>query len=85
MFCRIIGGYGREPVDPIVLSAESLERSRRDGPCLTIAEVPKRDEGSGYVVLDIVKVFHHPIKHERESTDFRADMMYPKSHNDKER
>ncbi len=84
MFCRIVGGYGREEVDPSKLSLESLERSRRDGPCLTVAEAPVRDE-SGIVVHKPVTVFHHPIRHERETTDFRADMLYPRSYDENKR
>jgi hypothetical protein len=63
--CRIIGGFGREPVDKSVLSAESLEILNRDGPCLTIAEVPSIDE-EGFVSYDVVKIFSPPCLTARE-------------------
>lgn len=65
--CRILGGYGRVPVDPAVLSADSLVRSKKDGPCLTLAEVPKVEDGQ--VIWELTKVFHHPVIGAREKPD----------------
>ena len=33
LLCRLIGGYGREPIDPSLLSEESKSMSECDGPC----------------------------------------------------
>lgn len=65
--CRILGGYGRVPVDPAVLSADSLVRSKKDGPCLTLAEVPALEDGQ--VVWELTKVFSHPVIGAREKPD----------------
>lgn len=81
IFCQLVGGYGRVPVDQSILSEESRARSVSDGPCVTIAEVPQFDEGSGTVHIEVVKVFHAAVLHEREKTSFNQDMIYPKSHN----
>lgn len=77
--CRLMDGYGRDAVDPSILSAESKVRSDKDGPCLTIAEVPAVDEQT--VTYSVVKVFHHPITHEREKVglDYRA--LTPQGYN----
>lgn len=80
VFCRIVGGYGREPVDRSILSEESAARSDRDGPCMTFAEVPTVDPDSGHLVMQLTKVFHQPVRHERETTNLMQDMLYPKSH-----
>jgi hypothetical protein len=62
--CRIVGGYGRTPVDPEILSSESRQRAEKDGPCLTIAEVPALEDG--IVVHEVVKIFSPPVLSERE-------------------
>lgn len=80
VFCQIINGYGRIPVDVEILSTESLKRSKVDGPCLTIAEVPTIDEHSGNLIMEITKIFSRPILHEREILSFNQEMIYPKSH-----
>jgi len=77
--CRIIGGYGRTPADPSILSEESAARAAKDGPCLTLAEVPTVDE-DGTLVFVVERIFSQPILHDREKTDLRMDIMYPKSH-----
>lgn len=64
--CRILGGYGRQPLDPEVLSEESKKRVEKDGPCLTIAEVPSVVDG--VVVHETVKIFAHPVLSDRERT-----------------
>lgn len=75
VLCRIVGGYSRTPLDESAMSEESRERSAADGPCLTLAEVPVRDEASGLVSFEVTKIFHHPILHPREKTDVQVDIM----------
>lgn len=65
--CRIIGGYGKQPVDPTILSEESKALVAQHGPCLTIVEVPELDEGSGLAVHQVVKVFAPAVFHDREA------------------
>ena len=77
--CRILNGYSKIEVDDSKLSDTSKELKMKNGPCLSIAEVPTLVE-SGHMVFEVVKIFHHPILHPREKTTFIADMMYPKSH-----
>lgn len=62
--CRIVGGFGRVPVDRSVLSEESKAVSDKNGPCLTVAEVPRVDDGR--IVFDVVKIFSPPILLDRE-------------------
>lgn len=76
--CRLVGGYGRVPVDPSKLSAASKEVAERDGPCLTIAEVPVEDGEA--VLFEIVKIFAPPVLSARESTIVQLDAQYPRSH-----
>jgi len=61
-----------------ILNAESAERSRVDGPCLTIVEVPSVLDG--IFVTDIVKVFGPPVTHEREKVSHNVELYYPKTH-----
>lgn len=77
--CRILGGYGRRPIDPEVLSPETSARVATDGPCMTLAEVPVRDEDSGFVQFRLTKIFSHPVLHEREKSTELLDRLYPKS------
>jgi hypothetical protein len=79
LFCRVVGGYGQSPVDRSILSEELAARSDKDGPCLTLAEVPTR-EPSGHVHFELVKVFHHPIVHPRSTTTERMDSWAERSH-----
>jgi hypothetical protein len=81
LLCRIVGGYGKEPVPLAILSESSKKLVEEHGPCLTIAEIPIRDEASGDVYFETIKIFHEPILHEREKTNFHLDMLYPRSHN----
>lgn len=62
--CRIVGGFGRTPVDQTILSADSQKASAESGPCLTLAEVPELDDG--IVDWKLTKVFHHPVLSNRE-------------------
>ncbi|OPZ34895.1 MAG: hypothetical protein BWY99_02399 [Synergistetes bacterium ADurb.BinA166] len=77
--CSILGGYGRTPVDRSVLSEESAARSDADGPCLTIAVVPRLDGPSGALVHDTVKIFSPPVLHERETIPDNINRIVPKS------
>ncbi len=79
-FCRILDGYSQHPMDDGGLSEESKKVRDRDGPCLSFAEVPRFDAPSGKVYEELVKVFHHPILHPRQTTTEIMDMMVPKSH-----
>jgi hypothetical protein len=64
--CRILGGFGRQPVDVSILSEESRRRMEADGPCLTLAEVPGFEDGQ--VSWTITKVFAPAVLNAREST-----------------
>lgn len=79
MFCNVIGGYSKTPVDKSILSAESLVRYEKDGPCITIAEVPIRNT-DGNINTEVVIIFSKPVLHERETTNMNQNMIYPKSH-----
>jgi hypothetical protein len=63
--CRIIGGFGKQPVDESILSEESKKLIKTNGPCLTIAEVPSVDE-QGYVKWEVTKIFSPPCLSDRE-------------------
>lgn len=62
--CRILGGFGKQPVEEGVLSEESKALVAQHGPCLTIAEVPKLEDG--LVLHDVIKIFAQPVLNERE-------------------
>ncbi len=79
ILCRLVGGYGRTPVDESILSEESKQIVNQNGPCLTIVEVPKIDE-SGRTVFKVVKIFSQPVLHEREQIDWRMNMIMDKSY-----
>lgn len=80
LLCRVVGGYSRDPVSPGALSKESLGRSEKDGPCLTLVEVPTLDPDSGHAYHEVVKVFHHPIRHPRERSSTVLDAVLIRSH-----
>jgi hypothetical protein len=75
--CRLVGGYGKKPVDKEILSEESKELVANNGKCLTIAEVP--DVFRNDVVYNVVKVFSPPVLHERENTSYVADAIKSKN------
>lgn len=77
--CVIVGGFGRTPIDQTILSDESKEKSMRDGPCLTIAEIPSMDD-DGRVSLNVTKIFSEPVLHDREKVPDIISRIYPKSH-----
>jgi len=62
-----------------MLSADSQRLAERDGPCLTLVEIPVIDELTGEVGYVLTKVFSKPILHERETVGFHMGMLYPKS------
>lgn len=78
ILCRLVGGYGRVPIDETILSEESLEKFKKDGPCLTIAEIPSFE--NGIVAFTVEKIFSDPVLNERETTNEQLDRLYPKSH-----
>ena len=39
-YCMLIGGYGKAPLDPSILSKESRDLVEKNGPYLTLAEIP---------------------------------------------
>jgi len=78
LFCQIIGGYGRDPVDKSRLSANSLLLSERDGPCLTVAQVPTWNEDINAYMMDLVKIFSPPNKHPRETVPWNINLIFPK-------
>lgn len=53
------------PADKSILSIESLARVEKDGPCLTIAEVPTVDDQQ-IVSFDVTKIFSPPCLSDRE-------------------
>lgn len=83
--CRIIGGYGRKSIPVEKLSENSKKMAVKNGPCLTLAEVPYIDEGSGTLAYHIVKVFSPPNLHPREKATGIYDMMYPQTFNPKQK
>ena len=82
--CRILGGYGRTPIDPSKISEESRRIAAQDGPCLTIAEIPAIDPASGKIYYGVTKIFSPPVLHPREKLAPRIEMMYPKSYGGKQ-
>lgn len=77
--CRLVGGYGRVPIDMRIVSEQSKQLIEKNGPCLTIAEVPEYDEASGEVVYKVIKIFNPPILHEREKIGWNMRMIYPET------
>lgn len=76
--CVLIGGYGRKPVDPQILSEKSKIAYENNGPCLTIAEVPSIINDDVFRVVE--KIFSPPITHPREKpNDVFLDLIYPMS------
>jgi hypothetical protein len=68
------------PADRSILSEESKERADRDGPCLTLAELPVLDLATGEVKYEVLKIFSPPVLHEREKTNDMQNLLYPKNH-----
>jgi hypothetical protein len=75
LLCGLIGGYGRVPLSPSVMSEESRARSTVDGPCLTLAQVPTVKDGS--VEYELVKIFSPPVLHDRETVPWQTAMIAP--------
>lgn len=77
--CEIIGGYGRTPINPDILSKKSKKLAAKNGPCLTLAHVPYVDEG-GNVSYEVVKIFSLPVLHAREANQMPLGQnLYPRS------
>ena len=81
VFCVIVGGYGRSPVEEHILGPESKARWLKDGPCLTVAHVPIWDEHAQRTIFDVVKIFSQPVKHPRETVPFNINLIYPTNPN----
>ena len=80
VMCRVVGGFGRTPIDDEILSEESRRQSEMNGKCLTIAEVPYMDD-SGTVFAKVVKIFSQPILAEREKNPiFTSSDLTARSH-----
>lgn len=62
--CRIIGGFGKIPLDKSILSSESLKKTKKDGECLTVAEVPAIEDE--IVIYNVTKIFSPPVLSDRE-------------------
>ena len=77
VFCVIVGGFGREPINKKILSVDSLLASEKNGPCLTIAHVPTWDVLVGNVRWETVKIFSQPVKHPRETVAHNINLFYP--------
>lgn len=75
--CLIIGGYGKTPVDESILSEVSLKLSKRNGPCLTLAQIPEIQDETVNTVL--TKIFAPPILSDHEKTNIPLDSIYPRS------
>lgn len=73
IYCRLVGGYGRIPVDKEILSEDSKTIVSKNGRCLTIAEVPEV-VGNDFI-FHVEKIFHPPVKHEREISNNMAHMV----------
>jgi hypothetical protein len=80
VFCRLLEGYASKPIDDAALSEESRKTRDKNGPCLSFAEVPRLDTASGKTYTEVVKIFHHPILHPRQTTSEVMDRIIPPSH-----
>jgi len=67
--CQISGGYGRYEIPKSKVGIKSLPLYEKNGKCVSFALIPYIDE-VGNLATKLVKVFHPPIKHPRESTDY---------------
>lgn len=77
ILCNLINGYGRKPAPVDKLSEHSKQLYDSQGKCLTIAEVPYMVDG--FLITKIVKIFHPPILHARESSVMQLEHQ-PKNH-----
>ena len=78
VLCRLVGGYGREPVDKTILSEESKKLANENGPCLTIAEVPVIVGND--VFFELEKIFAPAVTHNRETTTLDLEIGKLRSH-----
>jgi len=81
VYCKVIGGFGRTPIDEDILSENSKELIKSSGPCLTLAYVPvlKTEDGKNYET-ELVKIFHPAVLSPREKIPSAIDGIYPRSH-----
>jgi hypothetical protein len=74
--CHIINGYGREELPASKVGKSSKDWSEK-GKALTIVEHPTIiDE---IFLYEVIKVFHPPIKHDREK-NIKPLSYHPKNH-----
>lgn len=66
-------------MDAEILSADSLERVQRDGPCMTIAEVPTFEDDMFEMRTTII--FAPAVLHPRETVSDIQNRLVPRSHN----
>jgi hypothetical protein len=77
--CRLIGGYGKSPVDESILSEESKKIAKLNGYCMTVAEIPII-QIDGNVGFELTKIFSQPIVSDRQKTSIPLDSVYAKNH-----
>lgn len=79
LFCQIIGGFGDKPIDTSILSNESLELVKSNGPCLTVAELPFIDE-TDQITAKILKIFAPPVIHKANKNIINLNPYDARSH-----
>lgn len=79
-YCKVIGGYGRKPADPAILSENSRKEQAASGPCLTLVYIPTIDPDTKQTIMELAKIFSPPILHEREVLPWNTELIYPRSH-----
>jgi len=97
VYCEVIGGFNRKPIDEGSLSPSSLELARKNGFCVSFVSIPEKvvirsnhsksiyvDDHNGHidVVLKIEKIFHEPILSDREKNVITTmSDLLPRSNN----
>jgi|688.fasta_scaffold677162_2 hypothetical protein len=77
--CRIIGGFPAKEVSKEKISSKSLEICEQNGgKCLTIAEVPEKEDD--IILYTLVKVFSPPVLMNRQATTYKVDILKQSSH-----
>jgi len=77
--CRIVGGFPAKEVAIDKISSKSLEICKQNGGrCLTIAEVPEKEDD--VIVYSLVKVFGPPVMMNRQTTNYKVDVLKQSSH-----
>jgi hypothetical protein len=76
--CKLIGNYGRNPIDRNHISDESLVSYEKNGPCLTLMNSWEFHDGTMFPI--ILKVWSPPILSPRETKPFDVNQLTPRSH-----